>query len=209
MSIARRLLTPIDYLRIKQGIKYKYDFYIPIILSTVVVIIYYMIPIKSNEPCSGGVFESISNVLSVLIGFYIASLAAIATFKSERLNETMKGGDPARLETKYGTERLTRRRFLCLLFSYLVILCFVLIILGIASETLIRNTLYIAPKLFVYFKFLYIYVYTFLLSQLVIVTLLGLSYVADKMHDKIYENTETSEPVDPDDVHFDDDYNPR
>src|SRR5258706_8987546 len=74
-----------------------------------------------------------TDLLQVLTGFYIASLAAVATFNKPGLDDPM-AGDPPTLREDYcaitTVKPLTRRRFLCLLFGYLSWLSLFLYFIG-------------------------------------------------------------------------------
>ena len=167
--------------------------------------IYYILPIKPSIIGTGGIIHQINSVIQILTGFYIASLAAVATFKSERLNEIMKGSDPATLMGPKGEETLTRRRFLCLLFSYLVTLCFILIIAGVSAEIISKNLQLLPTEVFQGAKYVALLLYTFLVSQFIVVTLLGLYYIADKLHDKVLRTNRTIRQLPSEEVENDED----
>lgn len=163
--------------------------------------IYYLLPIKPAILGDGGIIHQINSVIQILTGFYIASLAAVATFNSDRLNAIMDGSQPASL----ADEVLTRRRFLCLLFSYLVTLCFILLVGGISAPIVSRNVQYLFPSVFPSIKYSALFLYTFMTSQLIVITLLGLFYIADKIHDKEIKKNKTIRQVPPEEVEVEDD----
>jgi hypothetical protein len=67
-----------------------------------------------------GVVNETNGLIPILAGFFVASLAAVATFDRPGLDEVMGGIAPRLANSQSGTpERLTRRRFLCILFGYL------------------------------------------------------------------------------------------
>lgn len=205
LSTLRRLATAIDYLRIDQGSKHRYDLTIPIVISVALMTLYFFLPIKPSIIGDGSIVHQINSVIQILTGFYIASLAAVATFKSERLDEVMKGSDPATLMGSKGEETLTRRRFLCLLFSYLVTLCFVLIIAGVSAEIVSKNLRLLPLEVFEVSKYAALLLYTFLVSQLIVVTLLGLYYIADKLHVKVLKTNRTIRQLPPEEIEEDED----
>jgi hypothetical protein len=63
--------------------------------------------------------QDYSNLLYVLPGFYIAALAAIATFNAPTMDVPLDGQNTelCSQEENIQTRKLTRRRFLCLLFG--------------------------------------------------------------------------------------------
>jgi len=196
----RRLATAIDYLRIKHSAKHRYDWSLPITISILLMLIYYFLPIKPSILKPGGIISQINSIIQILTGFYIASLAAVATFNSDRLNKTMNGREPASI----GEENLTRRRFLCLLFSYLVTLCFILMVVGISAPIISQNVKLLLPNYFLIIKYTALSAYTFMVSQLVVITLLGLYYIADKIHDKTIRKNKTIRALPPEEVEDED-----
>lgn len=180
----QKILTPFDYLRIKLALKYRYDYVMPFIMTFLFMMLYIMLPVKIALLGQFGLIVQVNSIIQVLIGFYIASLAAIATFKSDQLDELMHG-DPPKLKIRNNKyELLSRRRFLCLLFSYLVTMCFILYCIGIFSHSISLNIKFYFPSYYEIIKYIAISMYIYLLSQLVITTFLGLHYIADKMHAK-------------------------
>ncbi len=58
--------------------------------------------------------QLVNGLLQVLIGFFVASLAAVATFQRPGMDENMRGKAPT-LQGK----GVTRRQYLCYMFGYL------------------------------------------------------------------------------------------
>ncbi|MGK9996690.1 hypothetical protein O6197_24780, partial [Salmonella enterica subsp. enterica] len=78
---------------------------------------------------TNGLLLQVNGLLQVLIGFYIAALAAVSTFSSSSIDEVMAGVPPTLVEKFRGqklTVELTRRRFVCYLFGYLALVSFML-----------------------------------------------------------------------------------
>ncbi|EKF9782201.1 hypothetical protein RV096_003428, partial [Vibrio cholerae] len=61
-----------------------------------------------------GLVQLVNGLLQVLIGFFVASLAAVATFQRPGMDENMRGKAPT-LQGK----GVTRRQYLCYMFGYL------------------------------------------------------------------------------------------
>ena len=200
ISTFKRLLTAIDYLRISHEAKHRYDYTIPTLFALAMISCYYFIPIKPSILGKDGIISNINSIIQILTGFYIASLAAVATFKTERLDEVMEGRPPKLKGINGKTELLTRRRFLCLLFAYLVTLCFLLVFIGIIAPTVSANLRDLVPALFVYIKYVSLSIYIFLVSQLTVVTLLGIFFITDKIHAKKMEENITIREVAPEEV---------
>jgi hypothetical protein len=87
----------------------------------------------------------ISGLLQILPGFYIASLAAIATFNKGNMDQYMPEPTPTvnvRVRGHSLPIRLTRRRMLSLLFGYLSFLSLLLFLLIILA-----NSVYLTMKI--------------------------------------------------------------
>lgn len=181
-----KIFEPLSYLRIKNSHLKQFSFYIPAFLTIIFIAMYLLLPIKLNIFNENGLIKSISNFLSLLIGFYIASLAAIATFQNENLDKKIQG-EKAILEHIRGgqelSEELTRRRFLCLLFGYCSLASIFLFLLGIFSQLLQDNLREIIPNIYhSFFIVLFLVVYIFVFFNLIVTTLLGLNYLTDRIH---------------------------
>jgi hypothetical protein len=186
MAAASRLLRPLDYLRIKHPAKLKYDFWLPLAFSCSFTAFLYFLPTPVPVFAENGLIFIISGLLQILTGFYIASLAAIATFNKEGMDSTMPG-DPPTLKTTYRGKikilELSRRRFLCLMFGYLSFMGIFLYFLGSGANLLRENALIIIPIHFhLVAKWGFVAVYLFFVSNLIVATLLGLFYMADRIH---------------------------
>lgn len=182
-----KIFEPLSYLRIQNSQIKWFSFYIPLGLTTLFLTVYYSLPSRLNVFENDGLIASISQLLSVLVGFYIASLAAVATFTKENLDKTIKGEATTLKQVRGGKivkEELTRRRFICLLFGYCSWISIHLFIIGTFSR-LIKNDV----KLLIKTEFLhelilgiFLFIYIFFFFNLMITTLLGLNYLTDRIH---------------------------
>ena len=135
---------------------------------------------------TGGVFDRLLGFIQTLPGFYLAALAAVATFSRPSLDQLMPGTPPRAHVIYHGkpTEvELTRRRFLSLVFSYLTALSFAVTLalaIGMPLVDPIRGAL---PQLASQaLRLLAAFVFLFFTCQLVVVTLWGLYYLGERMH---------------------------
>ncbi|BEN31774.1 hypothetical protein [Serratia marcescens] len=188
MYIIHQLLRPFGYLNIK-GVsgKFIYDWVIPLILS-LISICYLIFAINSPDALLGndGFFKSVISFISILPGFYIAALAAIATFNRKQIDDPLisdsgtpyiyvkgvkENGKPYRTK-----EDITRRLFLCMLFSFLTAESILLIMLHNFAIPLIATT---TPPLYLN---MYLFVFLLILWQLLVTTFFGLYYLGDRIH---------------------------
>ena len=123
------------------------------------------------------ILSDLISLLGVLVGFYIAALAAVASFKSEFLDGKLRGRPTTLNYLRRGkkeTEILTRRRFISVIFGYCASMAIVLYIFGLC--------LLYARMSDPVFGSVAVAVFFWGLSSLFVVTLLGLHYLVDRMH---------------------------
>jgi len=137
-----------------------------------------------------GLFVRILGFVQSLPGFYIAALAAIATFNQPALDVLMPGKPPTGhivFNGKMVEVELTRRRFLCLLFSYLTAISFLLTI-GLVAATSLSGPLKITLTTVAGALDLSIarwavgWLLFAALGQMMTVTFYGLFYIGERMH---------------------------
>lgn len=124
----RQLAAPVRYLGISQGSgwltsKLTYDWVIPLTFSAISTLAVSYFRFSLGLFSDTGFISGVINLLNLLIAFFIAALAAVATFDRKGLDDAMKG-EPAimRRRDSKGIVRdriLTHRQFICYLFGYL------------------------------------------------------------------------------------------
>lgn len=185
-----KLFSPLSYLLIKHEEKSWYDFRIPFAVSLIITIAYYHHANKIALIATNGLLLQVNGLLQVLIGFYIAALAAVATFASPSIDEVMAGDPPTLVEKFRGqkiTVQLTRRRFVCYLFGYLALVSFMLFCLGMVS-ILVGKPFHLwlltfwTSDVIIWFKTIFVGGYLFVLMNIITTTLLGLYFLAVRFH---------------------------
>lgn len=131
--------------------------------------------------------NEVNTLMGILIGFYIAALAAVSSFTNENLDKIMKGRAPTLTSRRKGVdikEKLTRRRFLAVLFGYCASSSIFLYIFGVIAVH-VDYVQPVEPWLMKSVEFAqegaWIF-YMWLLSSLLVVTLLSLHYLVERMH---------------------------
>lgn len=181
-----KLLEPLRYLTISNSRIKWFSFYIPGLITFIFILVYSMVPLKINIFSDKGLLDLIYTYLSVLTGFYIASLSAIATFSNGNLDRLIQG-ESAKITSFRGgqkrVEELTRRQFLCLLFGYCSMTSIFLLFLSMFARLLEENVkiLFLASfhQLIIT---IFLVFYMFFFFNLIITTLLGLNYLTERMH---------------------------
>ena len=188
------LLTPLKYLRIRGRRKCFFDWILPAaIMSGFLATRFTPIP---SIPFAGphGVASATTEVLKILVGFYIASLCAVATFPTSVLDGTMYGPVTLRYKVKGkwhpDPEHLTRRRFLSFLFGYLAFMAITLYITGISVGWFSDLVVFwcegipspLKERIVETISELFSAGYVLFSAQLLSLTLLGLHYLSDRLH---------------------------
>lgn len=186
MNAIHQLLKPLSYIRIKHPTKAYFDWWLPLFFAAMAWLFFYYFVKSPTLFGDSGLVTGVNQLLQVLVGFYIAALAAVATFQKPGMDDRM-AGDPVTLEEEYRGHvllvELTRRRFLCYLFGYVAWLSLALYFAGIilaSSRHAIAAA--IQPQYLDAVKFGGLAIYLFVLANLFITTMLGLYYMSHRLH---------------------------
>lgn len=188
----QQLLTPMRYLRIRQGIslfqsKTVYDWVLPIIISIPATYVGYKY--SDGIFSEKGVIGGFQKLLEILVPFYIAALAAVATFARDGLDDPMKG-HPATLSIRHAhgdwiEHILTRRQFICYLFGYLAFVSLILFVgilfLNLVSQKSGVVVAEIFGKHIQYVKIAVIYLFMLPIWQMIVTTLLGVYFMSERL----------------------------
>lgn len=181
-------LRSLNYLRVSHGYAIRYNWIYPLLLGGAsACCILQLVTVKSLFETEGLV-RLFTPVLSILAPFYIAALAAVATFSGNKsVDSPFSMSQPVLLKVigdggDWESIDVTPRHFLSLLFGYCTSLSLFLLLVSIfapfiekIAETVSSNS----PEFLLTGVFL---VFTVLLSQLILGTLLGVYYLADRIH---------------------------
>lgn len=184
LQTIQRLFSPLRYLKIRHEAKWVYDFVLPLILSVLSVVILFCIP--NRPPFFGevGVVTYVSEILKFLSPFYIAALAAVATFDSDSIKASFEGKQPYILETYRGEPKrteLNRRQFLSLAFGYLALVSLLMYFIGYIAWIISIN-IECTGNLLLLSKVLFAFLYLTAFFNILTTTMLGLFYLSDRLH---------------------------
>lgn len=182
-----QLFRPFSYIFIRHPVKRKVDWYLPFGLSVLAFILLWPMREGMNVWGSGGLIASAQGFVQGLPGFYIAALAAVATFGQQTVLDQIIPAPTPTLHTNYSGQwvdmKLSRRRFLCLLFAYLTALSIVLSLFAYYAQSVaVPSRKVFSSGAVSALSGIAFGVYIFFLFQLLVVTLWGLYYLADRMH---------------------------
>lgn len=194
MSLFAKILTPIDYLWISHNEKKWFDFLLPIFAATIMVIAINYLPKNISLIGKDSVVSLVNGILQILSGFYIASMAAVATFQKKGMDSLMDGTAP----TLRG-KKLTRRRFLTYLFGYLAFISITLYFVGGAIQLTSSSIKEFHLTQFSWIRNICLFIYLSFVCNILSTTALGMFFMIDKMHeDKPQLNIPDENQVDED-----------
>lgn len=174
----RRLLRPLAYLSIRHETKYKFDWGWPLGLAVVTVLIFWVLPAKPQLLGDKGLLKGVRELIALLGAFYVAALAAVATFARPTLDMPMEGTPP-----ELAGRPLTRRQYVCYLFGYLALVAFTLFIVLVAAEALAPSIKIVVAKEYLsWVRNILIVPLAFVFWNMMITTMLGVYFLVDKVH---------------------------
>jgi len=167
--ILHQLTRCLAFWQIKHADLRYINLYIPFSLSSILVVIIFFLPIQPLIFGNLGFTRSFISILSVLPGFFIAALAAVATFQKNELDHLMPDPAPVlsmRSNGEWEDCELTMRMFLSHMFAYLTAISFMALSIGIMAELVSPSLVYVVSLLPSYFfwvknfmKFSYLLIY--------------------------------------------------
>ena len=189
------LLAPFFYLRVKTGDggltrKIFIDIILPAILSAITVFLSKILDIEYSFLGENGLFHSFSTAFQIFAAFFIAALAAVATFDRKGLDTNLKG-DSAWI-TQWSNSKqamvrreITRRMYICYLFSYLSGIClFFVIILPFSSiygaaigQHIKKSSESLYSILFLGFE----YIFYFCVWSIFLLSLVAIRFLGDRL----------------------------
>lgn len=181
-----QISRPWAYIMIKGKEKWVFDFLLPSILSIIVTAAAILSKGSVNYFGPGGIISSFTSFIQSLPGFFIAALSVVATFQKKEMDFFLAPPTPEiaiRIDGRIGLVRLTRRRFLGLLFSFLTAQSIIITGLGIFLSSFSGYaTSLISIDLRIYMFSFAILLYMYLVFQMLIVTFWGLYYLSERMY---------------------------
>jgi hypothetical protein len=194
----KQLSVPLNYLRIRHGAgvfhsKRTYDFVLPLLLSAATCAYFVWLSISFAIFDHPALVKRLSDLLSLMIVFYMAALAAVATFDRKGIDEEMEG-DPAvlRVREPNGAQKvdkvLSYRQFISYLFGYLSFLSLLLYVFIMVSdvgwkrlELHFQDSPLIYCVLTRYFDPVIAFVLFAAIWQLIITSLLGIYFLTERI----------------------------
>ena len=193
----RQLFVPVNYLRIRHGdtlfrSKKVYDYVLPVLLAAATCGIFWWLNLSPRLFEHKELVKSLTDLLALMIVFYMAALAAVATFDRAGIDEPLKGGDALlwslhREKGEHFDRKLSYRQFISYLFGYLsflsLCLYLVLILFTVGWPALERH--FIGHGFLKFLQrdvdpFIFAIIF-FAVWQLMITSLLGIYFLTDRI----------------------------
>lgn len=172
-----KLLKPLSYLGIKHSEKRWFDIYLPACLAVLIGIIIFNLPKPIALLGKDSLISLVNGILQILSGFYIASMAAVATFQKEGMDNYMDGIPP-----KLKGVSLTRRNFLTYLFGYLAFMSILMYFVGGFIQLSASNLSLWVVDWHGSIKVFLVIAYLFVVANILTTTVLGMHFLIDKIH---------------------------
>lgn len=191
------IYKPIDYLSIKlsdqSNQKYNLDILFPFCIAFTISCILLFINYKDNTINvfykDISLLGSITSFFQSMPGFYIAALAAIATFPSESMNKRMAEPTPYlpldrdQKDEDRNRDFLSRRRFLCYMFAYLSFISIFFFFLSVTLSFIYSFKIFeIYDTLLYTGYFISCLIIFYIIFQTIFITFLGLWYLGHRIH---------------------------
>lgn len=192
-ELAYELSRGLAYRKIRHGEMRKYTTILPIGLYAILVALYFALPAPLVWLGREGLVGGMLTILSTLPGFYFAGLAAVATFGAPGMDREMEAAPQIDLYVR-GQDvptPLTKRQFLSYLFSYLVmvsfILCFGLLILNALEGSItiwhqkVLSWQY-GKSIWGVGGFILSSAFTLVFTSMIVTTLHGIFFLTERIH---------------------------
>lgn len=181
-GIMRQLAAPLRYYQFYNKAKLIIDVIAPLLFAFATCILFSLVPGGVAFLGDHGFVNSINGLLQLLVGFFVAGLAAVFGVRGYSLEQKPVGFHflgAVKRDDADGV-KITRRMFVCALFAYLAFISFSLFLVGLFAATcqpLIRSFAFgsIVHNLICF-------VYVLFIWNIFFVTLYGFYYMVDRAH---------------------------
>lgn len=174
----KRLIAPLKYLLIKHDIKPRFDWAWPLVMTVITMLLFWWLPRLPALLGEAGILKSLRDLIALLAAFFVAALAAVATFAREGLDEPMEGTTP----TLHDVD-LTRRQYVTYLFGYLAFTAFALFFCIVLAQLLTPSLwLWLSPRVMWWVKAIAGTMFIFAFWNMAVTTMLGIYFLIERVH---------------------------
>jgi len=181
-------LRSLNYLRISHKYAPRYNWIYPVVFGCILAALVLQLSLAASAFEKDGLLNTFVPVLAILAPFYIAALAAVSTFSGNRsIDKPFNMSKPVLLEVigdggDWEKIDVTPRHFLSLLFGYCTALSMFLLTLSIFSPLFLTGVKAVFGSYSDCVLGVILTVFLVLLSQLILSTMLGVYFLADRIH---------------------------
>ncbi len=177
-----KLFTAFSFYKLRSSDLIYFQYVFPTLMSIAISVIFSTMIMNGFHVKLNDILLSSTTLMGVLVGFYIAALAAVTSFPNTTLDSPMKGDAPYIKSGKDGQKTIiSRRRFLSIILGYCAFLSIFIYIVGsISAGVDFSNTNYVLS--YKYITATLWIIYCWILCSLLVTTMLGLHYLIDRMH---------------------------
>lgn len=177
MIILDKLFKPLGYLKIKHGEKRWFDWVMPALFAVLATYGLACLPKPIALIGEKSLVSLVNGLLQILSGFYIASMAAVATFQKEGMDDKLDGKS-----TTLNGKSVSRRQFLTYLFGYLAYMSILMYFMGGFAQLAHSSfTSWVTTANYL-FKLAIVWVYFLLIFNILCTTVLGMHFMIDRIH---------------------------
>lgn len=193
MTLSYQLKRPFAFLWIEHPVLKPITWYAPTVAAILVVGIFFLFPEGIKLFGERSYTSYTISVISTLPGFFIAALAAVATFSRVELDDEIKS-PPATLKImtlgQLAPTPLTYRVFLCYMFAYLTAASLLIIVTCVFSDLIMAgicdfirglSVRYMAVA-FQVLKGLYVFIISWFNASIFIITFYSLYFLCERIH---------------------------
>lgn len=178
---ANTLLTAFTLFRLRGGNLIYFQYVYPTALTLFILVVFNKWGSTYLTIDVTKVVASATTLMGVLVGFYIAALAAVTSFPNDNLDNPMAGRTTTlREKCGRGIEEVSRRRFLSILLGYCAFLSILIFLTGSISSAISVKPHYQGDVTHALITAYWV-IYTWMISSLSTITLLCLHYLIDRM----------------------------
>lgn len=166
----------------------------PVIVAFVLTLLFWLLPVQPKLAGDGSLSRHMITIFAILPGFFIAAIAAVATFNRAEMDVTMPEPAPE-LKLRTGRDesyvKLTFRMFTSHLFAYLTTLSFCAVFLFVSVDLVAPSAKFLIGKIpdigvraivEGILTVVYVWIVTWFAAKIVLTTLIGLYFLAERMH---------------------------
>jgi hypothetical protein len=181
-------LRSLNYLRVKHQFAARYSFFYPMLFSALTGVCFFMFTHQIDVYGVDGLLVKLTPFLAIIAPFFLASLAAVATFGgSESLDAPFDTAEPVTLIVvgemgALDSLDVTPRHFLSLLFGYCCVVALNLFLFAIFVPQIAVGLSNLIGVNSSYVGWAGLFVFLFFFYQVILATLLGIYYLSDKIH---------------------------